>query len=248
MTLISLNPLTPTIGAEVQGVDLRHELADDTMQQIQQALLDWKVLFFRDQPIEVADQERFARWFGELEVHPLTSPDEEGAELLRIAEDAERRAGNNLWHSDVTFKQSPPLGSILRARLIPKVGGDTMFADMYAAYEGLDDATKARIDGAQAVHDFHGFRRGMRARGMSEEEIDEFRAKFPPAVHPIVRTHPQTGRKGLFVNVAFTTHIVGMDKEESRALLALLYSQARVPEYQCRFRWQVDSIAFVGNT
>lgn len=245
--MIELDPLTKTIGVEVSGVDLSSQVPDATMRELQQALLDWKVLFFRGQTIELADHMRFARWFGELEVHPLTSPDVAGAELIRIEEDDSHRAHNDVWHSDVTFKATPPLGSILRAREMPEVGGDTLFADMYAAYDGLDDTIKSSIDDAVAVHDFHGFRRGMRARGMAEAEIDKYRKRFPPAVHPVVRTHPQTGRKCLFVNVAFTTHIVAMERSESDELLAFLYSQARVPEYQCRFRWRKDSMAFWDN-
>lgn len=247
MATISLKPLTPTIGAEVHGVDLSATLSDQAMKKIEQALLDWKVIFFRDQNISLEDQKRMARWFGELEVHPLTSPKQENAELIRIEEDEEHRAHNDIWHSDVTFKETPPLGSIVRARDMPDVGGDTMFADMYAAYEGLPDNTKVRIDDAVAIHDFHGFRKGMRAHGMPESQIDEIKTRFPPPEHPVVRTHPQTGRKCLFVNAAFTTHIVGLDKDDSDELLAFLYSQARVPEYQCRFRWKKDSIAFWDN-
>jgi taurine dioxygenase len=245
--MLTIEPLTPTIGAELHGFDFRESHTDSAMKELQQALLTWKVIFFRDQDIGLEDQKRAGLWFGPLEVHPLVAPDQPNAELIRIEEDDVKRAHNDIWHSDVTFKESPPLGSILRAREIPPVGGDTMFADMYAAYEGLDEQTKSRVDNATAVHDFHGFRRGMRARGVPEAEIDKYKLKFPPREHPVVRTHPQTGRRSLFVNAAFTTHIVGLPKTESDALLAVLYSQARIPEYQCRFRWRKDSIAFWDN-
>ena len=243
---MQIEPLTPHIGAEIRGVALG-AMDDDDMQAIERTLLDWKVIFFRDQDISLAAHKKFARWFGDLEVHPLAVPSQGDTELIRIAEDTERRAHNDIWHTDVTFKQTPPLGSVLRAREMPPVGGDTLFADMVQAYAGLPDKTKARIDGRRARHDFHGFRHGLRAGNASETYIDELKTRYPNPEHPVVRTHPQTGEKCLFVNAAFTTEIVGMDKDESDTLLAELYAQARKPEYQCRFRWRVDSVAFWDN-
>jgi taurine dioxygenase len=136
---------------------------------------------------------------------------------------------------------------VLRAIEVPEVGGDTLFSDMYAAYEGLSDEVKEKIDGAVAIHDFAHFRKLMRSRGKSEAEIEEMNRKYPMAEHPVVRTHPETGRKGIYVNTAFTQYIAGMDRAESDALLAHLYAQAAIPEYQCRFRWQKNSIAFWDN-
>jgi taurine dioxygenase len=245
LTSLSIDPLTPGIGAEVR-VDLSRPLSDAVMMAIEQALLEWKVLFFRDQNMDLEDHKRVARWFGELQVHPTALPGAEHAELIRIAEDQEQRAHNNIWHSDVTFLEEPPLGSILRAREVPPVGGDTMFADMYAAYEGLDEEIRAKIDNATAVHVWPAawVDIAMKSQNLGR---DEFLRLYPNPEHPVVRTHPQTGRRSLFVNAAFTRQIVGMEKQESDALLALLYSQARVPEYQCRFRWQVNSVAFWDN-
>ena len=146
MSTISIQPMTPKIGAEIHGVDLRRALSDEVMTEIERALLDWKVVFFRDQDIDLEDQKRLASWFGELEIHLLTSPDAEHAELIRIAEDDQRRAHNDVWHSDVTFKETPPLGSVLRAREMPGVGGDTVFADMSAAYDGLNERPRKTLD------------------------------------------------------------------------------------------------------
>ena len=246
MTSLNIDPVTPHIGAEINDLDLSQDLSDAVMQDLEQALRDWKVLFFRDQDIEIEDQKRLARWFGELDIHPTTPPGADHAELIRISEDEKLRAHNNLWHSDVTFRQSPPMGSILRCREIPPVGGDTMFADMYAAYEGLDDAVKAKIDNATALHVWPA---GWVDLVMKSQNLDrdEFDQRYPNPEHPVVRTHPKTGRKCLFVNTAFTRQIVGMEKDESDELLAFLYRQARVPEYQCRFRWRKNSIAFWDN-
>jgi len=167
--------------------------------------------------------------------------------VLAITHDANSRGKENTWHSDVTWRLEPSLGSILRALEIPPVGGDTLFADMYAAYEGLSDEVKAKVEGKVAVHDFVNFRKGMRKRGVPEEEIAAFDRQYPRAEHPVIRTHPETGRKAIYVNAAFTQHIVGMDKAESDALLAHLYAQAAIPEYQCRFRWSKNAIAFWDN-
>jgi taurine dioxygenase len=244
---LTLTPLTPTIGAEVGGIDLRHPLEAGQVAAIRQALLDWKVLFFRDQEITTDQHLDFARNFGGLEVHPF-APEKPGyPEVLAITHNRESRGKENVWHSDVTWREQPSLGSILRAIEIPPLGGDTLFADMYAAYDGLSDEIKAKIEGAYAVHDFAHFRKLLVKQGKTPEEVEAFNKLYPMMEHPVVRTHPETGRKAIYVNVAFTQHIVGMDKAESDALLKHLYAQAAIPEYQCRFRWQPHSIAFWDN-
>jgi taurine dioxygenase len=244
---LEVRPLTPTIGAEIFGVDLRRPLDAGTLKDMRAALLDWKVLFFRDQDITTEQHLDFARNFGALEVHPFAPQKPGYPEVLAITHDRERPGKENTWHSDVTWRLEPSLGSILRSLEIPAVGGDTLFADMYAAYDGLSDEVKARIEGRTAIHDFAHFRVGLRKRGKSEAEIEEYNKAYPPAEHPVVRTHPETGRKGIYVNAAFTQYIVGMERAESDALLKHLYAQAAIPEYQCRFRWGVNSIAFWDN-
>ncbi|MDZ4741596.1 MAG: TauD/TfdA family dioxygenase [Alphaproteobacteria bacterium] len=247
MAVLEVRPLTPTIGAEIHGIDLRQPLDAVTLSEVRAALLDWKVLFFRDQDITTGQHLAFARNFGELEVHPF-APEKPGyPEVLAITHDRERPGKENTWHSDVTWRLEPSLGSILRALEVPEVGGDTLFADMYAAYEGLSDEVKTKIEGKSAIHDFENFRRGLRKKGKSESEIEEYNKKYPPAEHPVVRAHPETGRKGLYVNAAFTQYIVGMERAASDTLLTHLYAQAAIPEYQCRFRWEVNSIAFWDN-
>ena len=244
---LEVAPLTPTIGAEVHGVDLSRPLDEATISSLRAALLDWKVLFFRDQDITTEQHLDFARRFGELETHPFAPHKPGYPEVLAITHDENNKGRENTWHSDVTWRIEPSLGSVLRAIEVPPVGGDTLFADMYAAYEGLSDEIKQRIEGAVAVHDFTHFRRGMRKRGVSEAEIEAFDKAYPKVEHPVVRTHPETGRKGLYVNAAFTLSIVGLEPEESDTLLRRLYAQAAIPEHQCRFRWEPNSIAFWDN-
>jgi taurine dioxygenase len=244
---LTILPMTPSIGAEVEGVDLSRPLPARTVSALRQALLDWKVLFFRDQDITTEQHLAFARNFGDLEVHPFAPQKPGYPEVLAITHDANSRGKENTWHSDVTWRLEPSLGSILRALEIPPVGGDTLFADMYAAYDGLKDEVKARVEGRVAVHDFVNFRKGMRKRGVSEEEIAAFDRQYPKVEHPVIRTHPETGRKAIYVNAGFTQHIVGMEKAESDALLAHLYAQAAIPEHQCRFRWTKNAIAFWDN-
>jgi len=244
---LEVAPLTPTIGAEVSGLDLTQPLEAGEVSALRQALLDWKVLFFRDQEIDTDQHLAFARNFGALEVHPFAPQKEGYPEVLAITHNRESRGRENTWHSDVTWRIEPSLGSILRAIEIPPVGGDTLFADMYAAYEGLSDEVKSKVDHAVAVHDFAHFRVAMRKRGMTPEQIEAFNQAYPMVEHPVIRTHPETGRRAIYVNAAFTQHIVGLEKSESDALLAHLYAQAAIPEYQCRFRWEPGSIAFWDN-
>jgi taurine dioxygenase len=243
----TVKPLTPTIGAEVLDIDLAKPMDVATLAAIRQTLLEWKVIFFRDQNITTDEHLAFARHFGELEVHPFAPHKPDYPEILAITHNKDRPGRENKWHSDVTWRECPSLGSILRALEVPDVGGDTLFSDMYAAYDNLPDDIKQKIDGAKAVHDFAHFRAQMRKNGKTEAEIEAMNTQYPMVEHPVVRTHPETGRKGLYVNVAFTQHIVGMDKAESDALLAYLYAQAAIPEYQCRFRWRANSLAFWDN-
>ena len=239
--------LSPCIGTEVLGIDIGADLAEGTIQALADLLVERKVIFFRDQSIDMARHVTFAARFGELEVHPFTANNADFPEVIHLTNDREHPPYINIWHSDVTWRSEPSLGSILRARVVPEVGGDTLFANMEAAYEGLDEETREGLEGLHAVHDNEGFLAGMKAQGASEEEVEAMRAKYPPVVHPVVRTHPVSGKKSLYVNRAFTRHIVDMPSAESEALLEKLFLQAWIPDYQCRFRWRPDSLAFWDN-
>jgi taurine dioxygenase len=239
---IGVRILSPSIGGEISGVDLGKPLDDETFAEVRRALLACKVIFFRDQHITPTEQVAFARRFGELEVHPFL-PEGELPEVIRFAKDDAVKGVENLWHTDVSWREVPSMGSVLHAIDVPGVGGDTLWADMVAAYEGLPDAVRERIDGLQAVHDFsHSF--GLL---LSKEDLAEKQEQFPPATHPVVRTHPETGEKILYVNRIFTSRILGLEPEESARLLEYLYAQAAIPEYQVRFKWEPDSVAFWDN-
>jgi taurine dioxygenase len=246
-TRITIAPQSPTIGAELGGIDLGTELSDDDIAAVRQALLDWKVVFFRDQDITTEQHLAFARRFGDLEIHPF-APEKPGhPEVLAITHNERAPGSENVWHSDVTWRLEPSLGSVLRNIEGPEIGGDTLFADMFAAYDGLPQRIKDRAEGRYARHDFTGFRRRLIARGATPEQIEDFDATYPNPEHPVIRTHPETGRKAIYVNVAFTQEIVGMDADDSAELLDILYRQATYPEYQVRFRWRRNSIAFWDN-
>jgi taurine dioxygenase len=162
---------------------------------------------------------------------------------MQLTHDRDRKGQENTWHSDVTWRAEPSLGSVLRAIELPAVGGDTLFADMCAAYEGLPQSLKERIDGLTAIHDFtHVF-----GRHLTGEKLTEMQQKYPQVEHPVIRTHPETGRKGIYVNAAFTVAIKAMGDDESRRTLRKLYAQAATPELQCRFRWTPGSLAFWDN-
>ena len=241
--MLKLEPLTATIGAEVEGVDLADDLADDVIAEVREALLRWKVLFFRDQ--DRLDRTRhiaFGRRFGELEVHPVTPKDQTEPEAFVIPAGGTFRAPDT-WHCDVTWRPQPSLGSILRAVELPPLGGDTLWANMARAYELLDDDTKERIDGRRALHDYT----SAFGYGQPPEVQEKMRAKHPTVDHPIVRTHPETGEKVLYVNAGFTRGIVGMDDDESGPLLRRLYATATIPDVQVRFRWRPGSVAFWDN-
>lgn len=238
-----IEPQTPTIGAFLTGLDLREEQPDEVIAAVRAALLEWKVIFFRDQHLTQEQHIAFARRFGDLEVHPVTPKDQKHQEILRITHDRDSKGQENAWHSDVTWRPAPSLGSILRAVEIPPVGGDTLFANMEAGYEALPDAVKEKVTGLTASHDFM---RAFASR-IPADKYDEFRAKTPIQHHPVIRTHPETGRRSIYVNTGFTTHIDDMDEDESDALLQLLQHQAWVPEHQVRLKWAPGTIAFWDN-
>ena len=238
---------TPTIGAEIRGIDLSQDISQENVEWLEAQLVRHKVIFFRDQNIDPAAHLGFARKFGELETHPV-NPKEGFSEIMVLHNNAEKPpSGTAVWHSDVTWRAKPSLGSILIARKVPNVGGDTLFADMEAAYEFLDDATQSEIKGMKAKHQFAPMRRYLIESGADAERLARFDLDYPPVLHPLVRTHPVTGRKSLYVNALFTVGIEGVPNDEAKRLLRNLFATAVRPEIQCRFRWQENSIAFWDN-
>ena len=246
MSTIEITPLTSVIGAEVTGVDLREELSDVDVKVVRQALLDHLVLFFRDQPVSDDEQLAFALRFGPMHVSPLQTVHQDAPEIVVLDQVHPQGEGADEWHSDNTFLADPPMGSILRAVQLPAVGGDTCFASMYAAYEGLSPAMRDFVDGLRAVHDITNPLKKAIRDGHSTLDLSAMQQKCPPVEHNVVVTHPETGRKALFVNRNSTTHIVGLTEREND-LLPFLFDHVRSPEFQCRFHWELGSIAFWDN-
>jgi taurine dioxygenase len=237
---------SPVIGAEIRGVDLAVPLDEELHAELHRALLEWKVLFFRDQQLERSQQRAFAQSWGELERHPFFSyvhPDQDEADVVRLAKDAEHGGAENEWHADLTWHERPSFGAVLRAVEVPALGGDTLWADAGAAYDGLPSDVRERIDELVAVHDW----RSTFGLAMPPQDLAALHEQFPPVLHPVVRVHPETGRRTLFVNPFFTDHVVGLSDAESEDLLRLLYRQFTRPEYQCRFRWTPGSVALWDN-
>ena len=243
---LTVIPQQPRIGAEIYGIDLSTPLTSELCEELKSLLLQYKVLFFRDQDLSREQHIVFGSQFGDLDVHPIVQADEPliqaiSAERIKKSP-VQIRGYTNRWHSDETFRPIPPFASILRAVEVPDIGGDTVFADATAAYEGLSDEVKKRIEGLEAVHSLaHGF------AWTETEQWERLRSQYPPVIHPVVRLHPDTGAKVLFVNSVFTSHIIGLEKEESDRLLAQLNAQFTRPEYQVRFKWRKGSLAFWDN-
>jgi taurine dioxygenase len=223
------------------GVDLR-QLSTGLIDEVREALLKYKVVFFRDQDLSREQHIAFAQHFGELEIHPATPRDQPDPEVLQIAYGPDSKGRENMWQSDVTWREKPSLGSILRAIEIPPAGGDTLFANMTLAYDRLPDTTKEKIHQRTAIHDIA----RVFAKRLNKKP-EELREQYPLMEHPVVRTHPETKEPVVYVNGAFTSHIKDMPTEESKSLLDELYKSAWNPEIQCRFKWRAGSIAFWDN-
>ncbi len=240
---LTIRAVTPTIGAEILGVDLE-DLSDTQFEAIRAALTRHQVVFFRDQDISVEAHKAFGARFGTLDIHPNDPGLQGHPEVMIIhADEKSKRVAGEMWHSDVSCAEEPPMGSILRMFVVPGSGGDTMFASMYAAYDALSQPLKAMLDRLDAVHDGAPYYRGVNAI-LGREDGGR---TYPRATHPVVRTHPVSARKCLYVNSMFTTRIVGLPAAESDAILDFLFDHVKNPQFQCRFHWERNSIAFWDN-
>jgi alpha-ketoglutarate-dependent sulfate ester dioxygenase len=235
--------LGATIGGEISGVDLTTHLPDEVIADIRRALYEYKVIFFRDQPMTPQQHVAFARRFGDLEIHPFLPSNTGEHELVRFEKTAEVSGYENSWHHDVTWRKEPSMGAILHALSVPEHGGDTLFSDMYAAYDALDPKTKVQIDELVAVHDFT----QTFGHGMTPEDRRKAQEQYPSVRHPVVCAHPGTGKLHLYVNRPFVSHIEGMESDTSRELVDRLCRMADPPEHQCRFTWTKDAVAFWDN-
>lgn len=247
---ISVKPISGALGAEIEGVDLSKELSNETFDDIHQAFLDHVVIFFRDQNLTHEQHKAFGRRFGTLNIHPYVKGMDGHPEIMQIVKEPEDRVNfGGGWHSDMSFLEEPALGSILYAKEVPPYGGDTLWANQYLAWETLSSGMKKMLEGLKAVHTAKGeySERGHSAQKRKGMEVATADDDTPFFEHPVVRTHPETGRKALYVNPAFTEKFVGMTKRESRPLLNFLFEHCTQEPYTCRFRWTKNALAFWDN-
>ena len=235
------------LGATILGIDLTKNLSDKEVNLINEALAVHQVIFFRDQELTSTDHKRLALKFGNLQTHPAYPTVEHYPEITILENDRENPSKIEEWHTDMTFKSHPPLGSILIGKIIPKTGGDTLFSSLASAYDDLSNDMKASLEDLTAEHSFeHGFKESLAEPGGKERLADALKDN-PPVDHPVVRTHPITKRKLLYVNRLFTCKINGLEKQESQEMLEYLCNHIQKDKYVCRFVWEKNSIAFWDN-
>jgi taurine dioxygenase len=246
---LDIIPLSSALGAQISGVDLSRDLNTEQRDAIEQALLKYQVLFFREQPITPQQQTRFAAQFGDLHVHPIYPNVPEQPEIMVLDTALTDVRDNAIWHTDVTFLPTPAMGAVLSAKQLPAYGGDTLWASGIAAFEALSRPLQILLDGLTATHDFtRSFpveRFGSTAQDLARWE--ETRRRNPPLSHPVIRTHPVSGRKALFVNDGFTSRVNELEPAESEAILKLLFAHATRPEFTIRWRWQQNDVAMWDN-
>jgi taurine dioxygenase len=248
MKALTVDKLTPAIGATVAGVDLAAPLAAERIDEIRRTLDEHLVLFFENQSLTRVQQRDFAARFGPLYVHPFYPGKDDAPEVMILANDEKHRGAADRWHNDVTYLSTPPMGAVLFTDEIPSLGGDTLWANMYLAYEALSPPMQSLVSGLRAVHSFakNFTPERFSAMGMDDRR-EQMYADHPPVSHPVARTNPATGRKALYVNQDFTSHIEGLTPRESDALLRLLFEHMAQPELQVRWKWRAGTVAFWDN-
>ncbi len=245
--MFNVTPMAGALGAEISGIDLAQDLQPEQVGALRTLLNEHEVIFFRDQDISPARQHALASCFGPLQTHPAYATIDGFPEITILESTAEKPTKIEAWHSDMTFRQHPPMATVLKSVIIPPRGGDTLWASMTAAYNALSAPMQRLLEGLVAVHDFSwGFKESLAEPG-GRERLAEAVAANPPVRHPVIRTHPETGRKVIFVNSLFTTHIEGLKPNESRALLDFLFRHVVTDEFTCRFHWRPHSIAIWDN-
>lgn len=240
--------LAPALGATIEGLDLSAALDDATVAWIRAMLDEHLVLFFEHQTLSPVQQRDFAVRFGPLYVHPVYPGEPQAPEVMVLEHDATRRANSDRWHSDVTYLETPPQSAVLYAEEIPEMGGDTLWSNMYLAYDSLSEPLRDLVSRLRASHSFQkNFTRDRLGHTDVAGAADQLYAQHPPVSHPVARTNPATGRKALFVNQDFTTHLERVSSHESNALLTFLFEHMALPEFQIRWRWQPGTVAFWDN-
>ena len=247
---LEVKPLTGALGAEILGPDLSKNLSPELIQEIRSNLLQYGVIFFRDQELTPEQHLNFSRMFGPIVINPVYGSVDGYPEIMPVIKDVNDKYNiGDTWHSDMSFMPEPPLGSVLYAKEVPQVGGDTLWTNMYMAYDYLPEPLKNTLDGLNAIHSdaFLTARTEERNSGRSTKLLVDPNRSELRALHPVVRTHDETKRKALYVNYPFTYSFEGMSREESLPLLNQIYAHTSKPEFSCRFRWQKGSIAFWDN-
>ena len=246
---MKIDRLSPALGAVISGIDLNATLNNEAQQGLQAALVEHQVLFLRQQFLQAEQQRAVAKLFGDLHIHPIYPAHERVAEVMVLDSHKQDLRDNELWHTDVTFIQTPPLGCVLSAQQVPEFGGDTLWTSSTAAYAALSKPMQALLEGLSASHDI---RKSFPATRFALTDADAARFEkakqdHPPVSHPVVRTHPVSGKKGLFVSEGFTTHINELTETESDALLRFLFAHATHPNFQVRWHWQAGDVAIWDN-
>ncbi|TCT08991.1 TauD/TfdA dioxygenase family protein [Paralcaligenes ureilyticus] len=245
---MEIRPLTGTIGAELFGVDIAGGCTDSAIADIRGALLKYHVIFLRDQKIAPEQQIKFAEQFGPISKTPVYQTLNDYPQIMPVVKEPnEKDIIGDTWHTDETYQRTPPLGSILYAREVPKVGGDTLWSNLYLAYDGLSDGLKEQLGSLKAIHSNDFLSKNAKARNATRSTKLQEDVGRIDSIHPVVRTHEESGKKCLFVNRPFTYAFAGMSREESLPLLEYLYKESIKPENTCRFRWKEGSLAFWDN-
>ena len=245
--MFELKLLSGALGAELYGVNLAKDLSNDVLKEMRRLLVEHEVIFFRDQDISHEQHKQIAHFFGPLQTHPAYGTVPDFPEITILESTAEKPTKIEKWHTDMTFREHPPMGSILRSKICPPSGGDTLWSSMTSAYEPLSQPMKDFLDNLNAEHDFsHGFKESLAEPGGRERLKDAIKDN-PPVIHPVIQTHPESGKKVIFVNTLFTTKIIELSADESNSILNFLYDYIKTPEFTCRFSWEPNSIAFWDN-